>query len=126
MRNSNQSVWPRIVRSPVTLVIGILLFIFLARAVWNVRMAEKVVTTKLREEQAEIVRLQDQKQDLAGKVEYLSTKSGIETELRSKYRAVRPGESVAVIVDDASSTAPVATSTPKVSWWNNVLGFFGL
>ncbi len=120
MRNSNK----RIIDSPITLVIALLLCIYLARAVWNIRKSATVAETKLEQAQSEYDRLQKQKTDLSTKIDYLSTPEGVETELRTKYRAVRPGESLAVIVDTTPTTT-VATSTPSQGAWSRILQWFG-
>jgi len=60
-------------------------------------------------------------------VSRLSTDEGIEAEIRSKYPAVKQGESVAVIIGDSnldSSSNDTATSSIQIvhtAWWEKVL-----
>jgi hypothetical protein len=48
----------------------------------------------------------------------------VDAELRLKYRLVREGEGVAVIVDDAQKSA--AQGTRKLSPWQKFWGWFGV
>ena len=72
------------------------------------------------------------KADLTKEVDYLSTEQGVEAELRTKYRAVKEGESVAVIVDNSpGQTAAVSEASSSVpanggSWWTRLLHAVGL
>lgn len=64
-------------------------------------------------------------ESLAESTERLSTERGQEEELRSRYRAVRPGEELIVIVDDGESAS---IESEKESWlaraWNTIQGLF--
>ncbi len=123
--------------SPITLVVVIVIFIFFVKVVWNMR--ERLISSKLRLEtaQSELAKLEDHRIALANKIQYLSTEQGIEAELRTKYRAVREGESVAVIVenDQVASALQVSSSSEsdvlqkgetKRGWFGKLLEFVGL
>jgi cell division protein FtsB len=89
---------------------------------------EKAVTSqnRLTEAQAELASLGQQKESLSNSISYLSTSAGIETELREKYHAIKPGESVAVIVGDSSGDASsTSSSTPSESLWGRLVDFIG-
>ena len=131
MKYSKQGNWVKIISSPFTLVVIVVIFIFLIKAVWNMR--EKVISSSenLNTVSAELSRLENRQSDLADKIKYLSTEQGVESELRTKYRAIRDGESVAVIVDDNQTASVIdASSTDliineKKSWTRKFLQFFG-
>lgn len=120
--------------SPFTLAVFVIVLIFLARSVWGIKDKAKDSNHRLSVAEAELSRLEAHKEDLADRIDYLSTEQGIEAELRTKYRAVRNGESVAVILDD-KETASVGSipaivgnldkEEPK-SLFVRVLQFFGL
>lgn len=75
-------------------------------------------------EQAELNKILERKKELAQSIDYLKTEQGIEAEIRSKFRVVKDGESVAVIVDDDKPTTTiVASSSPSL--WQKFTGFFG-
>lgn len=119
--------------SPFVLIIIIIVFIFLARGVWGIRQKVVVSNTKYESIKKELDRLQSRKQDLADRINYLSTDQGIEAELKSRYGAVRNGESVAVIIDQNSQSAnalQVSSTSPlgsegKKSFLDRVFGIFG-
>lgn len=124
MRNSN-TFWHTLISSPITLVLALVLLVFLTRAAWNVHRSADVASAKLSQAQSEVDDLKAQQSNLSEKINYLSTPAGVETELRTKYRAVKQGESVAVIVGEDATTS-VATSTQEIGWWGRVLQFVGL
>lgn len=66
---------------------------------------------KKRRSEAELARTQTahaalvlERNNLSKSEAFLKTEEGVEAELRSKYRLVRPGENVAVIVDEENSS----------------------
>ena len=68
--------------------------------------------------EAERVALEQKHDALAENTERLGTERGQEEELRSRYRAVRPGEELIVIVDDG---AIVEGELTKKSWISKIL-----
>ena len=136
MKRRNSFSWKRLLSSPVTLIIMILMFTVLARAAWTMVSRSKLANERLSQAQAQYAKLQASQAKLSEEVAELSSPGGIEADLREKYHAVTPGESVAVIVDspsgndssaDQSASALNASSTaPAGSWWQSFLGFFGL
>jgi cell division protein FtsB len=101
------------------------------KVVWNIREKLSDSNSRLRSTNAEFMKLQAHQNDLSNKISYLSTEQGIEAELRTKYRAIREGESVAVIVDEdqASSSLTHASSSQQtdsnISWWRRILRVVG-
>ena len=128
MKYGNRTTWQRIVRSPVTMILAIALFIILAKATWNIHDKASASDARLTQAQTELVQLEQRQTDLAGRVGYLSTDQGVESELRTKYLAVRQGESVDVIIESASNTPPATTTEPVVSegWFSRFLHAIGL
>jgi len=137
MRNHNRSFWQALVSSPFMFVAGLIILVLLGRATWNIHKSDETVSVKTAETQAEIDRLEVQKTDLTSKIDQLSSPDGIESELRTKYRGTKEGESVAVILDDSASTSSTssgnsagsgseANSTSGQSWWGRIWGAIGL
>ena len=116
----------RILYSPVILLLLLIVFAFGLKALWGVYQKESLSATNLQRQKDELATLTNRQTNLVQSVNYLKTDEGIEAEIRSKFREVKEGESVAVILDNetASSTAPKATSTP--SFWHSILGWIGL
>lgn len=92
----------RIARTPVALVLALILFIFAARSVWNMYEKSKIVDKRLEQAKTELAKLEERRDDLSQKLDYLSSERGQEAAMRTKYRGVREGEKVAVIVDEAA------------------------
>ena len=119
--------------NPFVTIIALTLLFFLARAAWNVHRSAASASVRLSQAKAEQSTLEAEQKDLSVKIDGLSTPSGLESELRTKYRAVKEGESVAVIVknDQATSSSAVMStasvqSASSANWWDRTLEFFGL
>ncbi len=128
MRYGKLPLWRRIISSPITSVVSVVALVVLVHAGWNIHAKARAGAERLHTLQMESARLEDRRDQLSQAVSYLSTERGVETEMRTKFHAVRPGESVAVIVDGPSDTASgsipaVATSTP--GWWGRMLRAVG-
>ena len=85
---------------------------------------------RLNEAQSELAKLRDRQGDLSAKVGFLSTDQGVESDLRTKYLAVKTGESVAVIVGSPTSSLAQASSSQSVEtnegWFTRMLHWIGL
>ncbi len=79
---------------------------------------------KLRDESRKELSSLEQKQvDLNQKIEGLSTDQGLEAEVRQRYRVVKPGEQLVIVVDNKDSAA---NQTTKASFWQRLRLFVGL
>lgn len=76
--------------------------------------------------QAELESLQAKQTELNGKIGELSTERGIEAEVRNRYRVVKPGESLVIVVDEEKGSATAQVDQPNVSWWVKLRTFIGL
>ena len=113
--------------SPVMLVLLVLIAVVFVRAAWNIHVKEAQSRAYLAQAQAQLDSLSAQEKALKQSVATLSTKQGMDTEIRSEYLVVKPGEQVAVIVDSNNDTATdTATTTVQTGFWAGVLGFFHL
>lgn len=75
--------------------------------------------------QAELESLQSKERDLTEKIGELSTERGIEAEVRNRYRVVKPGESLVIVVEGENSQTPPVDQVP-ISWWARFRSFIGL
>lgn len=130
MRYGNSLPSKKFALSPLVLV-GLLFVLGLAiKATWSIYHKTVIETEKLSQASAELARLEVQKKDLEEEVKRLSTDQGIEAELRTKYRAVKEGESVAVILDNNNTAAAINTATTSpnnadTSWLGKLLQIIG-
>ena len=108
----------KMVYSPITLIILAIIFFILLKAAWGVYKKEYVSTGNLDKEKIELAKLQSRQKDLAQAISYLNTDEGIENEIRTKFRAVKEGENVAVIIDATATRTPEKVSTSRGFWYN--------
>ena len=125
MKYSKRSSWKKYLASPVALAILLIAFGILVRSTWNINQKANAGAVRLTQAQIEYGKLEDRKNDLSGKVSRLSTDEGLEAEIRTKYRAVKEGESVAVLVDSELAAVAYASTTLKVGWFSSLLHWFG-
>lgn len=107
----------KIMYSPITLTILAIVFAILTSGVWGVYNKMKLSVRNLEKERTEQAKLESRKSNLANSIEYLKTEQGIENEIRTKFRAVKDGEKIVVIVDDKDNTKTqdsVSTSTKSL------------
>ncbi len=110
----------KILYSPVFLILlGVILFSML-RGVWNVYKKERLSMENLKQEQVEHDKLIARQNNLASSLEYLKTEDGIESEIRSKFRAIKDGEQVTVIIDNSLPPLSPATTTIERGFWYNL------
>ena len=130
-RRNQRSRFRTITSSPVTMFLGLVLLILLGRAAYNIHAKAAESDRKLAEAQANLDRLEHNRDAIQGKIADLSTEAGVEASMREKYHAVAPGESVAVIVDsgtgqDDSAMATTTAAAVRGSWWQRFLNAIGL
>ena len=106
----------RILYSPWTLLALAMVCAFMLRATWNVYQKERTSADALSVSNRELDKLSTRQAALSDSVSYLSTPQGVETEIRKKFRAVKEGEAVAVILEDASTTSASSTAASRGFW----------
>lgn len=113
----------KILYSPIVLLILAIIFVMLLRGVWGVYKKSQISYENLEREKNELNKLMAREKTLNSSIEYLKTEQGIEDEIRTKFRAVKDGEQVAVIINEGTTTpVSVATSTP--SFWYKLFHLF--
>lgn len=63
---------------------------------------------------AELRKLQEKEQQVTQSIERLSTDTGIEDEIRERYRVTKPGEKLILVIDNTPK--PADTVEPKTFW----------
>jgi len=119
---NRKKTYKRILLSPLTLLLLFFILLILLKAVWGVYKKERTSVGYLQKEQEKLAVVVSREKELREAVDYLKTDKGLEAEIRSKFRVVREGESVAVIVDDDPVSVMQATSTPD--FWKRVRDWF--
>jgi len=125
----------RLIYSPITIIVLLVVVIVLAKATWNVHVKEAESRTYLDEAQAQLDTVSASQSALSAQVARLKTPEGVETNIRSQFLVAKSGEQVAVIVDgdgssggnsDASSSTALVGSnaTSSTGFWQRLVDFF--
>lgn len=72
---------------------------------------------------ADLAALQAREDSLTQSISALDTPEGREREIRSRFGVIKPGESMVVLVDDASGSREALPA--ERGWWSRFLGIFG-
>ena len=110
----------KVVYSPFFLIFLFLAFSLLAKGVWNVYVKERLSVENLQKAKTEYGKMIARKDNLISSIEYLNTEDGVESEIRSKFRAIKDGEKVMVIIDNFLPSISPATTTTKGGFWYNL------
>ncbi len=101
-----------------------LVFVFLLQATWRVYHKQAISRQSLNQVIQESKRLDDRERAIQASVDYLQTDKGVEAEIRSKFRATKPGEQVAIIINDEVKR-DISVPTQK-TLWQKILDFFDI
>ena len=112
----------KILYSKTAAVVIVIMIAFAGHAAWGVLQKERESSANTLQATKELERLSGRSNLLQAEIGRLSTDSGIEEEIRTKYNVSKPGEHFFVIVDNNPTST--ATSSPEQSWWKKVTGVF--
>jgi len=117
-----QQSWRGLLRSPLALIILVLICLFMARVVFDRYTIASEMAAREAESEAELRVLEERKAKLQEKVDYLSNDRGIEAEMRRNFDVAREGEQVVIILDkkeEESKIEPLDTTTKAddVPWY---------
>jgi cell division protein FtsB len=107
----------KVLYSPIIVLILAILFVILFRGAWGVYKKDKLSHYNLDQEKKELDKIMKRQESLETALAYLSTDRGVESEIRSKFRAVKQGEKISVIIDDEKPEATSSTTTKKSFWY---------
>jgi cell division protein FtsB len=88
-------------------VILFILIIVLAKATWNSYKTYSSSRASSNNSFLELKNLKDREAYLKDQIKFLNTEEGIEAEIRDKYKAVKEGEEITVIIENEDSTSSV-------------------
>lgn len=112
------------IRSPILAVFLVLIIGWGIVVVIKIGIKYREAVQLRNEYRAELQQLQTKEGELNEKIKNLSTDRGLEAEVRNRYRVVRPGEQLVIVIDDqgASSTT---TAQDTGSFWQKIREFIG-
>ncbi len=110
------------VYSWIIIVVLFCLCLFLIKNVFNLYLGERKSRLNKIESEFILNELDEKNNQILSEIEYLKTEKGIETELRDKFRVVKKGEQMAVIVNskDKDNKSGVGLN---ISLWEKIKNF---
>jgi len=114
----------RILYSRTVIFILFLGLVFMIQATWRIYKKAQVSKNNLDQVAEEYKRLGAREQKIRDSVDYLQTDKGVEAEIRSKFRATKEGEQVAIIINDEVKKESVPV--PRRSFWVKIVSFFDI
>jgi cell division protein FtsB len=115
----------RIFYSPLVLIILLVVFFFVTKALWRMYQHERVSAQDRSRLESQLAAANQHEAILKNQVNALETPKGVEDEIRSKFNVTKAGEKVAVIVSGTSATSVVALPATPQSWWQMFTSLFG-
>ncbi|MDO8575653.1 MAG: septum formation initiator family protein [bacterium] len=90
----------KIMYSPFVIFALLIVAFFTVKGAWNAYLKVDISSEALSRTEAKSKSLKTQESFLKDQIKLLNTDEGIEAEIREKFRAVKPGEELNVIVDE--------------------------
>ena len=104
------------------MLLGLFIFAIIALSgVWNIYQKERESSALKQQAQAQFADLQTREEQLHSDIATLKTERGMEAALRQQYTMGKSGEKLIVIIDPATTTPTVATSTAIQQWIHRAL-----
>ncbi len=104
--------------------LGLLFMIVLlaVHSTWRVYQKRKESIAMMSSSEIRLRELEERDRELELKIKKISTNSGLEEEIRSKFNVVKDNENIVIIVreDDSGTTTEVA----KLSFWSRIKALF--
>ncbi len=91
---------------------------FLMRSAWGMYGKMAAASQGQEEAEAQLAALQAQQQGVNNTLGQLSSKRGVETQIRERFGVAKPGEGEIDIVRDQK--VPTTTAAAKESWWQHM------
>ena len=112
-------------QSPIVALFLVIAFVWGCVVVVRIYTKYREAVALRNQSQEELRELQSKQADLTTQINGLSTDRGLESEVRNRYRVVRPGEQLVIVVDPATSATTTQTSGGIASFWQRFLRFVG-
>lgn len=108
--------------SPILAVVLLVLVVWTGIATFSAFQKQHEAIELRDEAVREKTDLMAKQNDLNQKIQNLSTDEGMEAEVRERYRVVKPGEQLVIVVDNKD---PNASPTTPPTFWQKVKEFVG-
>jgi len=117
IRTKEKNKWKKVLLCAVLFIA----LVFLANSVRKVYEKKREVDRALTQMKEEITELEKRGEYLDDSMQKLSTREGLEFEIRKKLNVAQAGEGVAIIVENDQSATTTQTRTPI---WSQIKNFF--
>lgn len=113
-------------RAILVAIIALGLFLLMLSSVVNLFIKYRAMRAHIRELKEEQVHLQEKKVSLTTTNEFIGTPSGKEEIFRDKYRLVKPGEGIIVIIQEPERLRVEERKPALRRFWDSLLAGLGL
>lgn len=110
--------------SKLTILILLVLVLLMSRAVFDVYQKNRVARENFYETEKKLNELESEKLALESSVASLSTKLGVEKEIRKNFSVVKEGERLITIIENQKDIPATNTDKQSSSWWKVLKGVF--
>ena len=121
-RLKNKNKIKKIIYSWFVLVLLLLVILLVGKGVWGVYQSEKISRQNKQFSEKRYNGLQDKSDLISSEIEVLETEKGVEAEIRDKFRVVKEGEQLAIIIN--SDDEPKKQIEEKEPIWVKIWDFF--
>ncbi|MFH0846061.1 MAG: hypothetical protein V1851_01530 [Patescibacteria group bacterium] len=101
----------------------VLITVFLSRSVWKVYLGERLSDTKRQQFENILKELEERQKNFLSDIDLLKTQKGLEMEIRDKFRVVKEGEQLAIIVQAEEKEIPIIEEV-EIPWWKKIKDLF--
>ena len=124
--NEERTKFWHIFYSPLVLIILLVIFVLMVRAILGIYGHEQVSEQDRKRVEGELATTNQRAAVLKDQVGVLQTPQGVDDAIRSKFNVTKTGEGVAVVLKVTNSTSTTATPVLEKGWWQKFTDFWGL
>lgn len=108
--------WPILI-----LLLGLVLLV--GKSVWGVYQSDKIARDNKKQSEEARKILEDKNSSMISEIEILETPKGVEKEIRNKFRVVKEGEQLAIIINSNKDEKKVIEENKKETIWTKIWNF---
>lgn len=113
--------WQALLHSRLTLLVLLILTVMISFAVYDRYVIEREMAERRETKEMQLHTMEEQRDELKDRVEYLKGEQGIESEIRKYFDVALEGEKVVVLIGESESEEQNSLANKVVleeeSWW---------
>ena len=114
----------RIIYSWPSIFVLLLIILFLVKNIFGIYQGKKQSSINREHSELVFVELEDKSNLIKEEIKLLKTEKGIEKEIRDKFRVVKEGEQMAIIINSDKNSNQEKSGNPKNGLWEHFLDLF--